>query len=1280
MNLIHRFKLTSACSLAACTSLVFAAAPDTPDWENAEIFEINKEPGRVFSLPFASKEGALQKDWMKSDYVFSLNGSWKFNYVKKPEDRQIDFYKDSYDVSKWADIKVPSNWQLEGFGVPIYENVRYPFVKDQPRVTTEPPKDWTAYEYRNPVGSYKRSFTLPENFKGRKIFAHFGGVESAFYLWVNGEKVGYSQGSYLPAEFNITKFLKPGKNTIATEVYRWSDGSYLECQDFWRLSGMFRDVLLYSTPSVELRDYAFKTDLDDQYEHASLSLTSYVHNYGKTPAKARLKAELLNPGNEVVWSDQENNITTTPGKDSKVKFKTTLKKPAQWTAETPHLYTLVISTLDASGKATSVHRHQVGFREVGFSDKGEFLVNGKMVIARGVNRHETDPDDGRAVSRKSMERDIELFKQFNVNFVRMSHYPNHPYFYELCNKYGIYVMDEANIESHGYGYGADSVSHKPNFRAAHIERGKRMALRDRNHPSVVFWSLGNEGGPGDNYAATGAAIRALDTGLPIHYERFGHGSKHDDVDSVMYPGVGNLNNEGAKKTSRPFFVCEYAHGMGNAIGHLDEYVEAFEKHPRLIGGCIWDWVDQGLRLKNRSGKPAPDGKKFFYAYGGDFGDNPNWSDFCMNGVIDSDHNPVAKSYQVKYCYQPADFTYENGILKLHNKFFHIDIAEGHEIVWQIEANGSEQASGSLAAPSTQPWQWSDLKVDLPNVNAPAGAELFLNVALVRKDDAPFLKKGHVVAYQQFALDASPAKPVSNLASLGTVTLEKASGKTTLKAPGAKVAFSVDNQSGLPVSYFANGKEYLSPNASSQPWFFRAPGSNDKGFKNRWYANGLNQLQHSAVHLQEIKVEGAKQLIVNVKSSGKAGFSIETSTAYTLLGDGTLIVDSVFSPSDENAELPYRGHRFYLSKALENVQYFGRGPEENYYDRRNSQKFGLYQTTVTDLYESYAKPQFNGNRDQTRWLSLTDNSGKGLLVNAATEMSFTALHMDDNGMVDIRHPEDIKVLEDVVLTLSDKSFGLGGNSCGPGPLGQYQLKGSTTLRFSLTPVSSTKEAAEKALRSYPVGPSVILKRAGGSEANFSVSDDSKTSISYAQNGKNMGNVAPGKAIPLGKGGTFIVKAESSLSIPGVRTQREFEKLIGRKGWTAKASSEEAGGEDASKVLDGKLNTHWHTQWRNNVPNHPHTLSINFGETLAFKGVKLTGRSDYPNGRLKQIDIETSADGKSWKKVKSASLKNTSEPQSIQLGKTIKAAHVRVVSRSSYGPQKEFASLAEFTIIE
>ena len=1261
--------------LAGFTAAI-ASLKAAPDWETAEIFEINKEPGRVFSMPFASKKAALSKDWMDSKYVHSLNGQWKFNYVKKPEDRPVDFYKNDYDVSGWDEIKVPSNWQLEGYGVPIYENVGYPFARDEPRVTSEPPKNWTAYEYRNPVGSYKRTFTLPDNFEGREVFAHFGGVESAFYLWINGEKVGYSQGSYLPAEFNITKFLKPGENTIATEVYRWSDGSYLECQDFWRLSGMFRDVLLYSTPGVALRDYAFKSDLDDSFEDATFTIDTYLHNLDGSKEASSIAAELLNDKGRVVWSDEATEVFTNTGEDTKVQFSGVLENPAKWTGETPNLYTLVLKV----NEGESVHRHQVGFREVGFSDKDEFLVNGKPVIIKGVNRHEHDPDHGRAVGRASMERDIELFKQFNINFVRTSHYPNHPYWYELCNEYGIYVMDEANIESHGYGYGDNSVSHKPNFRDAHIERGVRMALRDRSHPSVVMWSLGNEGGPGVNYQVTSAAIRELDTGLPIHYERFEHNSEHDDMDSVMYPGVGGLNNTGANGSTRPFFVCEYAHGMGNAIGHLDEYVEAFEKHPRLIGGCIWDWVDQGLRLPNKSGKPAPDGKMFFYAYGGDFGDKPNWGNFNLNGVIDSDHNPVAKSWHVKYCYQPADFAFENGTLKVRNEFFHTDISDEHKLQWRVESNGTVVAKGKEKLPSIEPWTWGELALDLPKIKQVAGAPLYLTVELVRASDAPFLEKGYIVAHEQFEVPSTPAVAMSDLAELGSVELLKEDDKTILRANSAKTALTIDNATGLPVSLIVDGTEQLASGKLVEPWFFRAPGDNDKGYHNTWYGKGLNELSHALVNQTEIPVEGAKQLQVVVKSTGKQGFYIETSTAYTLLGDGTLIVDSVFSPSDENAVLAVRGFRFYLNKELENVNYFGRGPHENYYDRRNSQHIGLYETTVTDMYESYARPQFNGNRDQTQWLTLRGDNGSGLLINAATELSFTALHMDDAGMVDIRHPEDITTTEDVVLTLSDKSFGLGGNSCGPGVMGQYQLKGPTSLRFSISPVSSLKDAQEKSLRSYPVGPSVILRRSGGAQVSTELSDGSQGSIAYAQNAEKMGSVTSGELIPLGKGGTLLTMVESDQAIPAVRTQREFEKLIGRASWTVKASSEEAGGEDAFMVLDGRNDTIWHTQWRNNVPTHPHTLEVGFGDALKFRGLKLTGRNGNSNGRIKDYVVEISTDGKNWQQIAGGKLKNTEEPQVVDFGKTVSATHARLISKSSHGGQGVFASLAEFTIIE
>ncbi len=504
---------------ALLVGLLVAGSPATsapPDWENPAVIGINKEPGHVFSPPFESRHEAQPAAWRDSSQVESLNGKWKFHYSMRPEDRPIEFYHTNYDVSGWNEIQVPGNWQTQGFGVPIYTNITYPFRRDWPRVTGEPPRDWTAYDHRNPVGSYVRRFTLPKSWRGGEVFIHFGGVESAFYLWINGQKVGYSEGSYTPAEFRVTKYLRPGENTIAVEVYRWSDGSYLEDQDFWRLSGIFRDVFLYRTPVVRLEDYYLRYDLNASLDEVTLALDATVENLGKHDSTADVKAELLDASGKLVWQAKTPVERTPAGASSHVTLGGTLKDVTLWNGESPYCYDLLITLLDQQGRESVVHHHTVGFRKIEFSDKGELLVNGHPVIIKGANRHEHDPDRGRAVTRDTMLRDIELFKQLNVNAVRTSHYPNHPDWYELCDRYGIYVIDEANIESHGY---RDEMAREPTYRHAHVDRCERMVLRDRNHPSVVFWSLGNEAGFGDNFVAASQAVRQLDDSLPIHYEQ-----------------------------------------------------------------------------------------------------------------------------------------------------------------------------------------------------------------------------------------------------------------------------------------------------------------------------------------------------------------------------------------------------------------------------------------------------------------------------------------------------------------------------------------------------------------------------------------------------------------------------------------------------------------------------------------------------------------------------------------------------------------------------------------
>ena len=1248
-------------------------AADAPDWENEAVFGINKEPGRVFSMPFASKENALSKDWLESAYVHSLNGDWKFNYVKRPEKRPVDFYKTDYDVSGWKTIKVPGNWQTQGYGVPIYVNQTYPFARNWPKVTDEPRKDWTAHEYRNPVGSYRRTFTLPKDWDGRETFIHFGGVESAFYLWINGEKVGYSQGSYLPAEFHLSKYLKPGENTIAVEVYRWSDGSYLEDQDFWRLSGMFRDVVLYSTPQVVLRDYHLKTDLDADFRDATFKLETHLQNRGGKSAKAGLTAELLDPAGKVVWSEKIKASAVESGKESTTTLEGKLSNPAKWTGDTPNLYQLVLSVTDASGNVLSVHRHTVGFRKVTLSPKGEFLVNGKPIIFKGVNRHEHDADHGRAVSRKSMERDIELFKKFNVNSVRLSHYPNDPYWYELCNKHGIYMIDEANIESHGYYYGKDSLSHPPEWEAAHVDRCVRMVERDKNHPAIVMWSLGNEAGPGKNFDTASAAIKKIDPSLPVHYERYGGGHKSVDVDSVMYPSVGWLESVGKSDNPRGQFVCEYAHAMGNAMGNLDEYVAAYEKYPRLIGGCIWDWVDQGLRQPNPDGKKAPDGKEFFFAYGGDFGDKPNSGNFCMNGVIDSDHNPTAKTWHMKYCYQPAEFWLDGNKLTIRNEHFHANLTDFYTLHWSIKQDGKEIATGTVDTPSIAAGEKGDVSLDLPKIEKIAGADYRITVQLKLKADETYRKAGHLVAYKQFVLAQPEPQPLAP-ETLGKVAVQE--NDKAFKVTGDAFSVVVDKKSGRLVSLQYGDNEMLDNQSGPVPNLFRAATDNGQGLSRSWYAAGLDKLEHRSKrtrvsHKTDHAVQISTQLVSQAKDNA---FYAESSIAYTILGDGRVIVDSVIFPSNEKLQLPRIGTSTVLAPGLENVTYYGRGPEENYADRKLSQNIDRYTTTVTDMYESYARPQTMGNRSDTDWLTLTDADGAGVMIKAAQPVSFSALHFSDQDLVGKKHPYAIPVRKATVLNLDADQTGLGGASCGPGCMAEYIATGARALRYTILPIQKGQDPTELNRSAVKVGASVMIDRNPKGELILSTSGEGEIELSLNQQ-KATAYEAPVKFL---KGGTVAAHTVTKGVIPGVVTTRTYEEQLDRSGWKVSASSEETGEGFARHTIDGDPNTFWHTQWQNAVAAYPHNIDINFGETLSLDGVTVQPRLGNGNGRIKGYRIEVSTDGKKWKTVAKGKLPNSGGKQTVKFKRTAKASHLRLVALSSHnGP---WATLAELGVIK
>lgn len=1256
--------------VAALFSLSGDLFAQAHDWQNPAVFAINKEPSRSFSVPYQNRQQAITADWRLSQRIASLNGNWKFNYAKTPDQRPRDFFKSTFDSNHWHDIQVPGNWQTQGHGVPIYTNVTYPFKRDWPRVMSAPdnPK-WTAVEYRNPVGSYLRSFTLPESWENQPTFIHFGGVESAFYLWINGQKVGYSQGSYLPAEFNISRYLKKGDNQIAVEVYRWSDGSYLEDQDFFRLSGIFRDVFLYQTPSVWLRDYHFKQDLDSSYKKASFSLHAQLHNLSSKHQDAGLEAELIDPTGKSVWVSKASPVQRMAGINNLVTIKGALNEVQAWTGETPYLYTLLLTVTDANGNPVSYQSHPIGFRKVEISPLGEFLVNGKPIIFKGVNRHEHHPENGRTVSRENMRRDIELFKQFNINSVRLSHYPNHPDWYTLCNQHGIYIIDEANIESHGYGYGEASLSHSPEWTAAHVDRCQRMVLRDKNHPSIVMWSLGNEAGPGGNFDAASAAIKKIDPSLPVHYERYGGGHPSVDVDSVMYPSVGWLENVGRSNNPKPQFICEYAHAMGNAVGNLDEYVAAFEKHPRLIGGCIWDWVDQGLRKPNPDNKLSPSGRGDFFAYGGDFGDLPNDGNFCMNGLVTSDQQPTPKTWHTKYCYQPAEFWLDGNTLSIRNEHFHIDLSQRCELRWTIKRNGSALHTKTVSLPNIAAGKTVALQLNLPKLSTLPAADDRLLIELIETKESPFLKRGHLVAYKQFHLNT--AKPIAiDAKQLGA--LDWSFEKQTLKAKGKDFSITINSQ-GMISSLVYHGKERIADGLGFEPNLFRAGTDNDKRLVGRWKAASLDKLDHKVADLSiSSQSKHHVQLTVQLNSVG-TNFNNSSSIAYTITADGRLIVDAVMTPGENNLELPRVGLRAFLSPELEKLSYYGRGPHENYIDRKLSQNIDLYRTTVTGMFEDYARPQSMANRCETKWLTLRDSSGHGLLINNYVPLHFTALHFSEQDLDSASHPYAIPLRKATVLSLDKGQTGLGGASCGPNCMEKYIHRGPVKLRFSIQPLQPKSNIDELISQTLDIAPSLTLMRSPKGMLSIENLVSDLATVSFNKN-------APQpylKPIDLIAGGTVSAQITSDHLIPPVVTTLHFDKVSNRSFWKVFASSDETDGP-AKNIIDGRADTYWHSQWKNAVPPPPHTITIDFNEELLLTGVEYTPRSDSQNGRVKDFKIETSLDGVKWQTIHRSEIPNKNKVFMAKFANKSRARMLRFTAINTHSGA--WACIAEIKPLE
>ncbi|MGM9804662.1 MAG: glycoside hydrolase family 2 TIM barrel-domain containing protein [Muribaculaceae bacterium] len=992
-------------------------------WENEQIFAVNKEDGRNTFFPFLSSESLRNDPSFKQPWEFPrasnfklLSGMWKFNWVDRPSKRPVDFYKEGFDASSWTTIPVPSSWEMLGFGTAIYTNTVYPHNNRPPFI--EPVEGWTIEKEPNPVGSYLRTFTIEPEWTGKEVFLHFDGCYSAMYVWINGKQVGYSQGANNDAEFNVTKYLRPGNNTLACEVYRWSDGSYLEDQDMFRLSGIHRNVYLYATNKVRVRDFQITDRLSDNLTKASFNVKTQIKAYDKTYKNLQLQVEVLDANNRVVATEQA--VVPSVGSKKPVTVDVSgniANQVALWSAEVPNLYTFVLTLKDAKGNVIETTSNRYGFRHIE-QKNNKVYINGKLVLFKGVNRHDTHPVLGKAIPVESMKQDIELMKLNNINTVRTSHYPNDARMYALYDAYGLYVMDEADVECHGNS----SISNKSNWAPAMVDRMVRMVQRDKNHPSVIFWSLGNECGGGKNFDELYKAARDIDPTRMIHYE-----AKNNlaDIDSHMYPSVDNMISFDKADRKKPYFLCEYAHAMGNSIGNLPEYWDYIENHSqRMIGGCIWDWVDQGL-VKH-------DGSQNEYFYGGDFGDKPNSNDFCCNGIVTPDRHVTPKLMEVKKVYQYIEVKASNtpGSVVVKNKYDFLTL-DAFSMRWQLLRNGEVAQHGVVSLPKAGENQ--SVTVAVPyNTDFSDGAEYALNLYFVKNNAENWVPEGHYFASEQLLLSQGSKKACVAMSAGAQVTKSEAGNLVTFEAENLCVTFNKDK--GEMTSLVLNGRELI---------------YGGKGFTFNWYRsinNDGREWCESSVKLQDcsiVAVDGGYQLIAKCEATlnNKRGDKYAYTTTYTVLANGSVKVDAEFNLSDKAYRVPRLGLTASLRPLYENVRYYGRGPWENYRDRKASAYLGVYNTTVKGMEEEYVRTQTMGNREDVRWLQLTDNGGYGVKFVAENPFNFSALHFTDRALWnDMRHHHELSAnrMAEVVLCIDAVQRGLGNQSCGPAPLPQYEM--------------------------------------------------------------------------------------------------------------------------------------------------------------------------------------------------------------------------------------------------
>ena len=1018
---------------------------DKPEWENPEIFQINREePTATFYRYKSSSKALVNDDWKNSSYYKSLNGNWHFNYSNDIKSRPKKFYENNYDFSNWDLLEIPSNWELKGYGIPFYTNIKYMFPANPPFI----PHD------QNNNGSFIKLFDIPEEWSGKEIYLHFEGVSGAMYIWINGKNVGYSEGSKTPAEFKITDYLVKGQNKLSVQVMRWSDASYMEDQDFWRLSGIERDVYLFAQNNISLKDFKVKTDLINQFKDGDFKLDLEINNNSSKKAASKAIVKILDNSKEIY--NEERNLGLDPGINN-ISFEKLIPDVKHWSAETPNLYDLLI---EIKGKEIQATKIRIGFRNLEIKNN-QFLVNGIPILMKGVNLHDHHEKNGHVVTEDLLIKDLELMKKNNINSIRCSHYPKNPFFYRMCDKYGFYVIDEANIETHGMGTTNQGLefspkrqeihpAYIPQWKEMHLDRTKRMYERDKNYPSIVIWSLGNEAGNGENLFSTYEWLKNIDNSRPVQYEGATKYS-NTDIQAPMYPTIEEMKDYAENNPTRPLILCEYAHAMGNSVGNLQEYWDLIEKYDIMQGGFIWDWVDQGLLTYN-------DKDDEFWAYGGDLGGEnyQNDKNFCNNGLVNPDRSIHPSLKEVKKVYQSIKFnieSIENKEILISNKYDFKNLKEFY-FEWELLKNGNQISKGIINEFELAPNKSKIIKIDFPEIYDVD--EYHLNIYAKKKSYGNLIPKDHTVAYNQFFLGG---KRINNKTSLDNSNnaIKVSQNKKTLDlfGEGFKISFNKENGRLTEINY---GNENIILQGI-KPNFWRAPIDNDYGFLMPFKLKVWKQASKKQ-NFESIKIKNLKRQGVEVKTNYylpdvKAFVDI----TYSIKINGRInIKTSLSGISEKLPVLPLFGTNFIINKSYDNVVWYGRGPHENYQDRKTSSLVGIYNYKVSQMYFPYIRPQENGNRTDTRWLSLTNSEGNGIIIESSNLFEFSSHHQynddfDGGDRKSQTHTYDIIKRPIVNLNINYKQMGVGGDdSWGKQPHDEYKIKpGNLSFNYSISPI-------------------------------------------------------------------------------------------------------------------------------------------------------------------------------------------------------------------------------------